>query len=466
MGAASSSGQQRQQGAHGLDARSGPARGPSPPARSAAARPRFTSVTTVWRTTSSTRSWAERLAQLLLAGARRAAAGRSPDPLSAAIGALRGGHLGAVDLLDRGPARERPPLALGAALAAAGPPPCPSAARAGAVQAMRRSPIAAAGYSSCAVEVDQLAVQPVADRAPEVLLDQAAGGRLVRARPRRTRGPPAPRRPRSGRPARWTPRPWSAHRRCAPPPCRTRDGAGRSTRAGCARRSSSCARGSPRSPRRRAKLPNGSGMPQRGKLLVKIWVRAEWRPESRPSRNGEFDESASSSGSSAPKAVAHGHRAVGAADAHVHVGAEGVVAPGHVLEVVLDAAVVLGVDDPLLLPRAPGVGARGAQQRVRGRRPARNSRARASRWRASASARSSPRPERISISDWISSPATDSREHARRLPRRPQLLEALGQRVRGGIEDRELLLDAHREVGGGVERLPAWSPCPARRGYP
>ena len=30
--------------------------------------------------------------------------------------------------------------------------------------------------------------------------------------------------------------------------------------------------------------PNGSGMPQRGKLLVKLCVRAECSPESRPSR--------------------------------------------------------------------------------------------------------------------------------------------------------------------------------------
>ena len=38
----------------------------------------------------------------------------------------------------------------------------------------------------------------------------------------------------------------------------------------------------------------------------------------------------------------------------------------------------------------------------------RNSRTRASRWRSIASAKLSPRPERISISDWISSPATES----------------------------------------------------------
>src|SRR3954471_20830913 len=40
-------------------------------------------------------------------------------------------------------------------------------------------------------------------------------------------------------------------------------------------------------------LPQSSGIPERGKLFVKICVRAEWRPESVPSRNGELAETAS-----------------------------------------------------------------------------------------------------------------------------------------------------------------------------
>ena len=44
-------------------------------------------------------------------------------------------------------------------------------------------------------------------------------------------------------------------------------------------------------------LPNASGTPQRGKLLVKICERTLCRPTSRPSRNGEFAEIASSDGS-------------------------------------------------------------------------------------------------------------------------------------------------------------------------
>src|SRR5688500_1660345 len=42
--------------------------------------------------------------------------------------------------------------------------------------------------------------------------------------------------------------------------------------------------------------------------------------------------------------------------------AEGVVAPRHVLELLLDQPVVGRVDDALLLPRAPWMGARGSQR--------------------------------------------------------------------------------------------------------
>ena len=136
------------------------------------------------------------------------------------------------------------------------------------------------------------------------------------------------------RPARWSPRRSSARRRCAPRRCRTSGAAGRSTRSGCARRSSRSAPGSPRSPRTRPSSPKASGMPQRGKLLVKIWrahrveagvapveERASWpRAPAAPAARGR-SRSQTRTARSAP------------ADAHVHVDAEGVVAPRHVLEV-------------------------------------------------------------------------------------------------------------------------------------
>src|SRR6266536_2222175 len=49
------------------------------------------------------------------------------------------------------------------------------------------------------------------------------------------------------------------------------------------------------------------------------------------------------------------HRSVGAVDPDMHVQAERVVAPDHVAEELVVAAVVRRVDDPLLLPGAPGV---------------------------------------------------------------------------------------------------------------
>ena len=109
---------------------------------------------------------------------------------------------------------------------------------------------------------------------------------------------------------------------------------------------------------------------------MKICVRAEWSPEWRPSRNGELAEIASSSGITGAQPVADPDRPLGPVHPHVHVQAEGVVAPGHVLERVLHAPVVLGVDDLLLLPGAPRVRARGAEQRVMARGEREQARAR------------------------------------------------------------------------------------------
>ncbi len=64
----------------------------------------------------------------------------------------------------------------------------------------------------------------------------------------------------------------------------------------------------------------------------------------------------------AAQAVAHEHRAVGVAYADVDVHGEGVVAPRDVLQALLHAAVVLGVDDPLLAVVRPRVGPGGAQR--------------------------------------------------------------------------------------------------------
>ncbi len=104
-------------------------------------------------------------------------------------------------------------------------------ARAGASSA------AVASISAPAREVDQLAVHPVADRPPEVLLDLAVAERgaehaLVVVE-RRLGDAGDDQRRRAG----TTRRRGSAHRRSAPRPCRTRGVAARSTRAASTRRS-------------------------------------------------------------------------------------------------------------------------------------------------------------------------------------------------------------------------------------
>ena len=174
----------------------------------------------------------------------------------------------------------------------------------------------------------------------------------------------------------------------------------------------------------RVPVPNASGTPQRGKLLVKIWVRALCSPESRPSRNGELAEIASSTRQHRAQPVADQHRPVGAAHADVDVQREGVVAPGDVLEPLLDPAVVLGVDDLLLAVVGPRMRAGRPERDAAARPRARTAAGAARAARRAPPARSSPRPERISISEEISSPAIDSRQHRVRGGRVAQLLEA------------------------------------------
>ena len=108
--------------------------------------------------------------------------------------------------------------------------------------------------------------------------------------------------------------------------------------------------------------PNASGTPQRGKLLVKLCVRAECSPVSRPSRIGRVGGDRQQQRQHRAQPVADAHRAVDVAHADVDVQAEGVVAPGDVLQPLLDAAVVLGVDDRLLAVVGPGMGPGGAER--------------------------------------------------------------------------------------------------------
>src|SRR5581483_7740514 len=191
-------------------------------------------------------------------------------------------------------------------------------------------------------------------------------------------------------------------------------------------------------------------MPQRGNVRVKIWLRAECRPVSTSSMNGELAESASSSGKEVAQRVVHGDRPVAAADADVDVEAEGVVAPDDIAEDVVVAPVVRRVDDPLVLPSGPGVGAGGAELEPELAReglelpaPSRHTRRRLGEVRAL------PRPHlRLRGDQLPDQVVVDLGAGGRGL----QLLEPVDEVERLRVEQRELLLDGDGEVGAVLVR--------------
>ena len=179
---------------------------------------------------------------------------------------------------------------------------------------------------------------------------------------------------------------------------------------------------------------------------MNVWVRAECRPESRPSTNGELRRDRQQQRQHGPQPVADLHGAVGAAHADVDVHREGVVAPRDVLQPVDHAPVVLGVDVALLAVVGPRVGAGRAERdaALGGEREqpaavvalARRTRRRGPR-RGPSGSRSPRRSARRRA----------SRQHrVGRRRRVAQLLEARHHVERRRVEDRELLLEADRAV--------------------
>ena len=173
----------------------------------------------------------------------------------------------------------------------------------------------------------------------------------------------------------------SARRRCAPRPCRT-TGAGRtdhhtcvySTIERCARGS----RGSRRTPPRRRRRP---GTPQRGNASGEGLRCGRSAARSR-GRRGTASWPRSPAAAAAPGAGGRTRdRAVGAADADVDVQRERVVAPGDVVQPLLDAAVVLGVDDRAARGSRPTDACRSRRARRRASAASANRRRRWSRWR-------------------------------------------------------------------------------------
>ena len=112
-----------------------------------------------------------------------------------------------------------------------------------------------------------------------------------------------------------------------------------------------------------AQSPYASGTPQRGKKRVKICVRAEWSPgvhvldERRARRPGQ-QLRAGRRGARPSTFTARSAPRI----ADVDVQAERVVPPDDVAEQLVAAPVVRRVDDPLLLPGAPGMRARRAER--------------------------------------------------------------------------------------------------------
>ena len=132
------------------------------------------------------------------------------------------------------------------------------------------------------------------------------------------------------------------------------------------------------------------------------------------------------------------------------VQAEGVVAPDDVAQHLVVEAVVRRVDDPLLLPRAPGVRAGRAERDAArlGERPELLPPLAKQRGRVG---------ERVAAAGADLDLGGDQLADQVRLELGPlrrllELLEAVDEAERLGVEERELLLDRDGEVGNGVER--------------
>ena len=156
-------------------------------------------------------------------------------------------------------------------------------------------------------------------------------------------------------------------------------------------------------------------------------------------------------GQVAPHRVADRDRAVAALDADVDVQPEGVVAPDHVLQQLVVPPVVRRVDDPLLLPARPRVRADRAEQhalvareRVQLRAALGHLRGRLAELGALAGAHLDLGRDQL---------ADEVRLEVGAARRRLEILEAVDQLERPGVEDRELLLDREREVGSVLERV-------------
>ena len=151
-----------------------------------------------------------------------------------------------------------------------------------------------------------------------------------------------------------------------------------------------------------------------------------------------------------PKPVADEHGPIRSPDPDVHVQRERVVPPRHVLEPLLDPAVMLGVDDVLLAVVGPGVGGRGAERDPElGRDREQPAPAIALQDGRAGQVLAPPGPDLDLGGDQLAGDRIG--EHRIGDGGVSQLLEPLDERERAGVEQRELLLEPDREVGRCLE---------------
>jgi hypothetical protein len=144
-------------------------------------------------------------------------------------------------------------------------------------------------------------------------------------------------------------------------------------------------------------------------------------------------------------------RAIGALDAHVHMQAEGVVAPDDIAEDFVVSAVVRRVDDPLLLPGAPRMRADGAERDVERageleQLPPALGHRRRRLGEGLAAARAHLDLGRDQLADEVLF-------HLGPLRGGLEFFKAVDQAQIGRVEDGELLFDRDREVSTSFERL-------------
>ena len=186
---------------------------------------------------------------------------------------------------------------------------------------------------------------------------------------------------------------------------------------------------------------------------MKTSVRAECRPELTDLDERRARREREHLGQEVAQRVVHRDRAVGARDPDVHVETERVVAPDDVAKDLVVSAVVRRVDDPLVLPAAPRMRPGAAERELQLARDAVDLGAPlAHRGRGLAEVLA---PAGAHLDLGCDQLADDVRCEIGLERRGVELLEAIGERERVRIEQRELLFDGEREVGAGLEVVAA-----------